>query len=318
MLGFLFFALTGCRVRLIDVVSEPESMYEPQLQEIIETPPPVDAEYEPDIPTEQSTDPEDPEEPTDFAEAIFEPVIEALAYEAIEVPRDDTLDGLTAGNYEAPVLVEIPDEPYVPYITIEDPSPEAAGDTTLDTDGDGTLGLVLDHHAGILNRGLGSLFECQRLYVYFEHLADFYTVNRSSPQHALIIDSGGFNAAARRGNDALIVDADWVQRRNPAVIIRTVSPDILGRNITDTSRAQALRNEILERPGFENIHAILDRRVLLLSEELLQSYEGRLIAKLHIAHAMYPTLFADDNITEFYREIAAAGGVDYTIGIFAH
>jgi len=334
MFGFLIFALSGCRVRLIDVIPELETLYEPQ--QTVEPPPPIEEEYEPD-PLEEPSDseepeppeperpeperpepePPEPEEPSDPTEEIFEPVIEALAYEPIEVPRDNTPYGLAAGDYDTPVLIEEPEETDIPYVTIEDPSPEAAGDTTLDDVGEGTLGLILDHHTSVLNRGLGSLFECQRLYVYFEHMADFHTVNRSSPQHALITDSGGFNAAARRGNDALIVDADWVQRRNPAVIIRTVGSDILGRNITDTSRAQALRNEILDRPGFESINAILDRRVLLLSEELLQSYEGRLIAKLHIAHAMYPTLFADVNLAELYQEIAAAGGGDYTNGFFA-
>jgi len=329
MFGFLILALSGCRVRLIDVISEPEMIYEPQPQEIVETPPPpIDEEYEPEPPEEEPSDPEpefeptepeppEPEEPSDPIEETIQPIIEALAYEPIEVPRDETpYNGIAVGYYDAPVLVDEPEAPDTPYVTIQDPSPEAAGDATLDADGEGTLGLIIDRHTGVLNRGLGSLFECQRLYVYFEHLADFHTVNRSSPQHALIIDSGGFNAATRRGNNALVVDTEWVQRRNPAVIIRTVNSDILGRNITDTNRAQATRNEILDRPGFENISAVLNRRVLLLSEELLQSDEGRLIAKLHIAHAMYPTLFADVNLAELYQEIAAAGGGDYTSGIF--
>jgi len=329
LLILLTFALTGCRVRLIDVITEPETVYEPQPQEIVETPPPlIDEEYEPEPPEEEPSDPgapeppepepPEPEEPSAPPEETVEPIIEALAHETTEVPRDDTpYNGIAAGYYDAPVLVDELEETDIPYVTIEDLSPEAAGDTTLDTDSDGTLGLILDHHTGVLSRGLGSLFECQRLCVYFEHLADFHTVNHSSLQHALIVDSGGFNAAARRGSDALIVDADWVQRRNPAVIIRTVGSDILGRSITDTNRAQALRNEIFDRPGFENVNAVLDRRVLLLSEELLHSYEGRLIAKLHIAHAMYPTLFADVNLAELYWEIAAAGGGDYTMGIFA-
>jgi hypothetical protein len=150
-----------------------------------------------------------------------------------------------------------------------------------------------------------------------EHLTDFQTINRASPLHALIIDSGGFNAAGRRGNDALTVDAAWVQRQNPSLIIRTVPSDILGPGVTDTGRAQNLRASILDRPGLEGVNAILHRQVLLLSEALLQTDEGRLIAKLHIAQAMYPTLFTDINLTELYDEIAGAGGADYTRGIFA-
>ena len=342
----MMFSLSGCRVRIIEVAAVAETEYEPELDI---TEPPTEPElYEPEEPTppepeeptpEEPTPPEPeeptpeeptppppeeptpdnptPDPPTEIIEETITPVIEALAYEPIEVPRDDTQPGLEPGYDYAPVLTEAP-EYDATYVTIQDPSPEAAGDTTLDDKGEGILGLIMDHHTGVLNRGLGSLFECQRLYVYFEHLADFHTVNRSSPLHGLIIDSGGYNAAARRGNESLIVDAAWVQRQNPAVIIRTVSSDILGHNITDTSRAATLRNEILERYGFEGVSAVINRRVLLLSEELLQSYEGLLIAKLHIAHAMYPTLFSDLNLTELYREISSAGGTEFTTGIFAH
>jgi len=335
----ILLSISGCRQRIIDVITEPEVEYTPP--ENVTPPPqipdPPPEPQQPESPTENTVEPdpepqepdqpelpeqEDPPPPPEppesesIPEVPITPIIEPLAHDPIQTPVYDTPTGTAPEGYQVPpILVE--EVEGTPYVTIEDPSPEAAGDTTLDADGEGTLGLLLDHHVGILNRGLGSLFECQRLYVYFEHLADFHTVNRSSAEHSLIIDSGGFNAAARRGNDSLVVDEAWVQRQNPAVIIRTVSSGILGSNVIDISHAAVLRNEVLERPGFENVNAIIHRRVLLLSNELLQSYEGRLIAKLHIAHTMYPTLFGDVNLTELYTEIAAAGGRDYTRGIFA-
>jgi len=349
VLAFLIFALSGCRVRIIDVAATIEDNYEPEIADDVSLveelpeipyspeapvpPEPVEEEHLEEEPQDEEEPPEptppEPEPPIDEVEEVLEPEniepeilelqIEPLVYESIEVPRyDDATSGIVAGYEKAPVLTDTPEGDDITYITIEDPSPDAAGDTTLDADGDGTLGLIIDHHTGILSRGLGSLFECQRLYVYLENLTDFRTVNRSSFEHALITDSGGFNVAARRGNDGLIVDAEWVQRRNPAVIIRIVDSSILGRNINDTGRAFAFGNEILNRPGFENINAVINRQVLLLSDELLQSYEGRLIAKLHIAHAMYPTLFADVNMSELNNEIAAAGGIDYSVGIFAY
>jgi len=332
----ILLSLSGCRQRIIDVVAEPEIEYtppenivppqipdpppeleqpEPSTEDITEPTPEPQEPDQPELPEQEDTPPPEPPENENIPEAPPTPIIEPLAQNPIQTPAYDTTTDTAPGYQETPTLVEEIED--TTYVTIEDPSPEAVGDTTLDADGEGTLGLLLDHHVGILNRGLGSLFECQRLYVYFEHLTDFHTINRSSPEHSLIIDSGGFNAAARRGNESLIVDEAWVQRQNPAVIIRTASSGILGSNVTDTNHATTLRNEILERPGFENVNAIIHRRVLLLSEELLRSYEGRLIAKLHIAHAMYPTLFGDVNLRELYAEIAAAGGRDYTSGIFA-
>ena len=350
--GFLLLALSGCRVRLIDILSEPEAIHE-TLQTTAEPLPieenPTEPEQEdptdptPDAPSDptEPTEPDDPTEPDEPSEPTPEEPIEPEltedppteepptelptqpetlhepTIEIVEPLQDAATDGQTPAGSGAPVLMDTPETAADPTVTIETPSPEAAGETTLEDQGEGTLGLILDHHTGVLSRGLGSLFECQRLYVYFEHLTDFHTVNHSSPLHALIIDSGGFNAAVRRGNDALTIDAAWLQRQNPSLIIRTVTSDILGRNVNDTTRAQALRGDILDRPGLEGVNAVINRRVLLLSEELLQSDEGRLIAKLHIAQAMYPTLFTDINITALYEEIAGVGGVDYTRGVFA-
>jgi len=327
----LLFSFTGCRVRVVDVISDATPPIDEQ--EPHEPPPPPvppePAPPEPDEPDESEPDdpePDDPEPdepPEDPTPTPPLPTIEPIAYEEIYIPTtEDEAPPQGAGTEEnnpydqLTAAAEDPPEP-LPYVTIYTASPYAEGDTTLDADGDGTLGLIIDRNMGILNRGLGSLFECQRLYVYLEHLADFSTVNRSSPLHSLVVDSGGFNAAARRGNDALLVDAEWVTRRNPEVIIRTVSSNILGRGVTDLSSAHGIRNEILERPGFELVSAVVNRRVMLLSEELLHTDEGRLIAKLYIAHAMYPTLFADVDMTELLKEIATAGGADYTAGIFA-
>ena len=323
LFAFLLLSLTACRVRVIDVLIEYEStvIEEPMPYEqpptpdyIPEEPEPV--EKTPDETPEQTQEFED--EPYDSPGEIIQPEIEPTAYVPlqIETPTYDAPTGTHNGDESAPILAYDPPGPEESqYITIETPT-DAPGETTLDDDGDGTLGLIIDRYTGILNRGLGSLFECQRVYVYFERLEDFRTVNRNSPEHNLILDSGGRNVAERRGNDALIVDTDWVIRRNPEVILRTVSASILGPGVADTTQAAAIRSELLARPGLENISAVINRRVLLLSDALFQSEEGRLIAKLHIAHTMYPTLFSDVNIAEIALQIKESGGRDYTYSHF--
>jgi len=268
--------------------------------------------YEPSPSNEEIT-----EEIADPTDEITVPEIESIAYIPLEIPIDDEPAGTIAGEDAAPVLTHEPleSDSYTPFITIETPS-DTPGETTLDDDGDGTLGLIIDRYTGILSRGLGSLFECQRVYVYLERLESLHTVNRNSFEHSLIVESGGSNVGWRRGNDSLVVDAEWIVRQNPELIIRTVNTSILGPGIASTTQAENIRAELLARPGFENINAVINRRILLLSDALLQSEEGRLIAKLHIAHAMYPTLFTDVNIQEIYLQIRDSGGADYTNGIF--
>jgi len=316
----LLFSQTACRVRIIETIIETE--YEPTVQALAEpepeqihlAPEELETEYESEPEQEQEIE----QEPVETA-----PEISPIAYVPIYIETQTEAETQNPSygylGYE-PLLVATlspPEEYETEYITIETPS-YAPTETTLYDQGDGTLGLIVDRYTGVLNRGLGSLFECQRVYVYFERLAEFHTVNRTFAEHNLIINSGGFNAAARRANDALIVDTDWIVRRNPAVIIRLVDSTILGGSITDTTRAAAIRNEILSREGFESISAVLHRQVLLISEELMTSDEGQLIAKISIAHVMYPTLFEDINLANVYSQIVEAGGLDYSMGIFVY
>ena len=317
----ILLSFSACRVRLIDVVTEIEEepeiaqVYEPPEQEVTEIYEPE--EYEPEEYEPEKYEPEEYHEPDTPTVPDPDPIPDPIEYETIYVQTPEYVQAeISPGEDTAPVAtienVQLEYEPIVVETTGDSP-----GETTLDNQGEGTLGLIIDRYTGLLNQGLGSLFECQRVYVYFERLEEFHTVNRTFPEHNLIIESGGFNAAARRGNDALIVDTDWVVRRNPVVIIRLVDSGTLGANVTDTSRAVSVRDEIINREGFEGLSAVLHRRVLLISEELMASEEGRLIAKLHIAHVMYPTLFEDVNIADVYSQIAEAGNVSFLNGVFA-
>ena len=312
VIAILLLTLSACRVRLVDVILEPET--EPEHYTVAEVAPlseSAETMPEDELPQEPEITPEAEDVTEDIIEEIYEPEITETATEFVFLATEEVAYGGTAEAGETPVLTEEPGE-----ILIDTPT-DIPGDTTLDDTGDGTLGLILDRTTGLLGSGVGSLFECQRLYVYFEHLHDFRTVNRNSPQNDLITNAGGFNAAARRSNDSLVVDAEWLMRQNPQVFVRTVTSDILGRNVSSTARAEALRNEILTRSEIENVNAILHRQVLLISEELLTTDEGRMIATLHIARAMYPELFASVNMTELYNEILHAGGADFTVGTFA-
>lgn len=226
--------------------------------------------------------------------STVDPIVEHMAQEVAAVLEEDAADG--SADYA------------IGYVPQDTPS-DVPGDTTLDQDGDGNVGLIVDRYAGILAQGIGSIFDCQRLYVYFEDMRPYHTVNRFMAGHRLILDAGGHNIAAMRGNNALEVDTAWVQRRNPAVIVRTVGSNVLGANVTTTIHAQTVRDEILQRPYWGGVNAVLHRRVLIISEELLSTNEGMLVAKLYIASVMYPTLFADLDLDELVQQVQGGPGI---------
>ena len=186
------------------------------------------------------------------------------------------------------------------------------------SDKGGAVGIIIDLYTNFLSERQGELYECQKGYVYFETAEDYRTVNRTAYEHNLILESGGYNIAEKLRDDALTVAADWVVRKNPTIIVRCVDSDVLGDGITDISAAMAVRDSIFSRLGWDGINAVIERKVLLLSSQLFSTDEGRLIAKLYIARAMYPKLFSETDITAFYQEIKDVGGVDFTNGIYVY
>ncbi|MCL2593375.1 MAG: hypothetical protein FWD82_08445, partial [Defluviitaleaceae bacterium] len=64
-----------------------------------------------------------------------------------------------------------------------------------------------------------------------------------------------------------------------------------------------LRFAIISRAGWGAIEAISNNRIILLSEQMLESDETQLVAKLLISRLMYPTLFSDIDIDSLIDEL---------------
>jgi ABC-type Fe3+-hydroxamate transport system substrate-binding protein len=141
----------------------------------------------------------------------------------------------------------------------------------------------------LLQDKMGSLFECQRLNVYWETAQDHVTIHKTSPEHALILNAGCYDVSARLLPENLLVDDGWVARKNPGVIVK-----IVGGGVLDSERsAKAMADSLRSREGWAAIDAIQNRRILLLSEDLLQAPYLQTAAMVMIAKTANPDLFAD-------------------------
>ena len=177
---------------------------------------------------------------------------------------------------------------------------------------------MLDYYAALLGAQLGTLFECHRLYVYFERAADYETVNRTAGENQLILDAGAYNVAAKRRDDALAVTDEWVIRKNPGAIVKCVEAGVLGDGVVGDAAAKAVYDALVTRPGWAQTDAVRNRRVILISRQLLETQAGRLAAALHLAKRMYPELLADCDANRALRQLlqesaqAASGLYVYT------
>lgn len=288
----LLLSMAGCRRR---VIVDPE--YVPSSAEQTPTPTPTMPPTPTPTPTETpSPSPEPTPEPS--AEPSGEPSPIMVAEPSVE-PSAEPI----AAPSDAPAVTE---------------TPSGDGGETKPNDEGGAIATVVDEMTEFLDAGLGSMYECQKGYVYLETTDVFTTVNRSDPRHRLILDAGGYNCGDKLLDDKLTVDAGWVLRKNPAVMVKCVGSEVLGSGVSDSAAAAVEYAEFVGREGLDGASAVINGRVLLLSDELFSTDEGCLLAKLLIARELYPTLFGEGDIDEFVAELRDGGGVDFTDGLFVY
>ena len=146
-----------------------------------------------------------------------------------------------------------------------------------------------------------SLFECQRANVYWETDEPYRTIYKTSPEHALILAAGAYDVSARLLEENLTVDDGWVARKQPDVIVKVVGSDILGRHAAGTGAAKRTYEALLRREGWAGIPAVLKKRVLLLSREMLEAPYMQVAAMLALDKIFRPDLFEDVDLDEAIR-----------------
>ncbi len=163
---------------------------------------------------------------------------------------------------------------------------------------------ALSYYTVLLQERTGSLFECQRLSVYWESARDHVTVYRTSPEHELILNAGAYDVSARLLSENLRVDDGWIARKNPGVIVKAADKSVLGSGVHSAAAAKALCRGVLARDGLGGTDAARNGRVLILSEELLEAPHLQLAAMLLLAKAANGDVMADVDPEEALRALA--------------
>ena len=176
---------------------------------------------------------------------------------------------------------------------------------------------ALTYFTVLLQDRMGSLFECQRLNVYWETKEDHVTVYRTSPEHQLILNAGAYDVSSRLLAENLRVDDGWVCRKNPGVIVKIVDRSVLGSGAASSGAARKVLSALVSRENWAQIDAVRNGKVLLLSEELLEAPHLQLAAMLLIAETANPELFPDTDPNQAIRMLteeavgSAAEGLYY-------
>ena len=114
----------------------------------------------------------------------------------------------------------------------------------------------------------------------------------------MILKAGAYDVSARLLPENLHVDAGWVLRKNPQVIVKIVEKGILGSGVQSTRAAQAVVQSLKTREGWSSLDAVKNRKILLLSREMMETPYLQTAAMLMIAKTSKPDLFADLDIQQ--------------------
>ena len=76
---------------------------------------------------------------------------------------------------------------------------------------------AMTFYSVLLQERTDSLFECQRMNVYWETKEDHRTVFKTSAEHQLMLKAGAYDVSARLMEPNLHVDDGWSVRKNPGL-----------------------------------------------------------------------------------------------------
>jgi iron complex transport system substrate-binding protein len=150
--------------------------------------------------------------------------------------------------------------------------------------------------------------------VYFEMnsnggLGELASYGLGSGMNGVIKESGGENIAENLGAYPKVT-WEWVIEENPDIILKEQNSDKLGFDVTlqdDMTTVQNLRDEILSRPGAENINAIKNQQVYIVFRPMLMGTD-HVVGQTFLANIFYPV--ADLHPENAYKEYLNLFGLE--------
>ncbi len=165
--------------------------------------------------------------------------------------------------------------------------------------------------------------EEKRARVYLEQNKDFTAASNGSGLNDMCTLAGGDNIALGLAGSSPTVDPEWVIQENPEVIVKTANHGnkYMGYEKENSTDTRTLRETILNRTGWQNIKAVQDDRVFMLSDSNAAK-PTFFIGVAYLAKFFYPDLFADMDPQAIHQEyLTKFQRLDYDLskhGVFVY
>lgn len=156
---------------------------------------------------------------------------------------------------------------------------------------------------------LASVKDADKPRIYFESgmttgaTNAFKTLGVGSGTDVLINLAAGVNIAADLADGATApeVSSEWIVAENPDVIVSYAPNTMLGWE-PDLDAAESLYDEIITRPGFDQISAVQDGRVLLIPSGIMSDPLNP-VGLFYLASFLHPELVSAERAAEVHEEM---------------
>ena len=161
--------------------------------------------------------------------------------------------------------------------------------------------------------------------VYIECYKNYRARTSRSGSHPMCVIAGGINIGADLPGEGTTaeIDPEWLIKRNPDIIVKVVSHGkaSCGYGEDDPTEMEALREEIMNRPGLSNVNAVKNNKVYLLAVDICDRSSNSL-GVAYLAKWFHPELFEDLDPEAIHQEyLTRFQSLDYNLdehGVFVY
>jgi iron complex transport system substrate-binding protein len=175
-----------------------------------------------------------------------------------------------------------------------------------------------EYYLGLIDERTEMLEDEDKPTVYLESYLDYRTAGPGSSENDNALPRCGGINIFDDVTGVVYIDPESVIRRNPEVVLRLVHDGqvLSGYGVTDVGPINELREQTINRPGWESIDAVKNNRVYLISTSSESTHMS--VFLMYVAKCLHPELFEDVDPEQIYEEwFHRFLGVDY-LGVYAY
>jgi iron complex transport system substrate-binding protein len=153
-------------------------------------------------------------------------------------------------------------------------------------------------YENLVNERVKDLTSSEKPAVFLEWYQTWQTFAEGSAGNEVIVNAGGVNIASGITPSAPTLSPEYVVEKNPDVIIRMISGDLIG-NLTGF---EATRSELLNRVGLSEVTAVKEGKVYVYDPIVLEGIRYP-VGLLYWAKWFHPSLFEDIDPAAVHAEL---------------